>query len=194
MLIYVRHGETKLNGVGDGERLRGWLPVPLTPKGERQAHAVAAKISLRPDTFQTSDLHRAKQTATIVGQHLGMTPTLDSNVRDWNTGALAGKKVLEVLPQLQHLIDHPQESAPQGEPFQTYLDRFVPAMKTLVTSPGTHLVVGHARGGAILDGLASRVGGVGDQVDPAMVKEKPRVQPGGVMLIDPQWHVKVKNP
>ena len=194
MLIYLRHGETKLNGTGDGERLRGWLPVPLTPKGVRQAHAAGKSLGLKPDTFHTSDLPRALQTANIVGSHLGMTPHVNTNIRDWNTGSLAGTSVKEALPQLQHLIDHPDEPAPGGEPFQTYLNRFVPAMKALVASPGVHLVVGHARGGAILDGIASPVGGVGDQTDPAMVKEKPRVQPGGAMLINPQWQVKVKNP
>lgn len=194
MLIYVRHGKTDLNKGGNEERLRGWLPVPLTRQGEQQAHDAGEQLSLRPDTFQNSDLHRAQQSADIIGSHLGMTPTPDPNIRDWNTGDLAGQKVTDVLPTLKHLIAKPDQPAPNGESLDSYLARFVPAMRALVESPGTHLVVGHARGASVLEGIASPVNGQGGALDNRFLQERPRLQPGGVMTIDPQWNIKVKNP
>ena len=197
MLIYLRHGKTPLNagGGGEGERLRGWLPVPLTVQGEKDAHTAASEISLRPDTFSSSDLPRAHQTAQIVGEHLGMVPTLDERLRDWNTGNLAGQPVKDVLPLMHHLFEHPDLPAPGGESVQDYLARFEPAIREKVAAPGVHLVVGHGRGSTIIQGIASPLGGVGGpEIDRQFLFERPELQPGGVMTVDPQWNVKIKNP
>jgi broad specificity phosphatase PhoE len=194
MLIYLRHGKTSHNAGGSEERLRGWLPVPLTAEGIKQAHDAAAQLPLQPDTFSTSDLPRALQTADIVGQHLGQAATPNSNIRDWNTGDLAGQKVKDVLPDLKRLIEQPDESAPNGEPLNAYLQRFVPEIKQRVGDPGVHLVVGHARGASIIQGLASPVGEVGKNIDEKFLLTRPDVQPGGVMTVDPNWNIKIKNP
>jgi probable phosphoglycerate mutase len=194
MVLYVRHGHTVLNKGGSEERLRGWLPIPLTPEGVQSAHAVGKELSLKPDTFTTSDLVRAQQTADIIGEHLGMPATPDLRLRDWNTGSLAGQKVADVLPAIKGLIAHPTEPAPGGEPIQDYLDRFIPAMREKVAAPGVHLVIGHARGSAIMEGIASPEGGVGGDVDQKFLHDRPNLQPGGVMTIDPQWGIKMKNP
>ena len=194
MLIYVRHGKTELNKGGSEERLRGWLPAPLTAEGKQQAEDVASQIPLQPDSFHASDLPRAAETAQIIGKQLGIAPVLDSNIRDWNTGSLAGQKVVDVLPELKGLIKNPDVSAPEGEPLNAYLARFVPEMKQRVADPGVHLVVGHARGASVLEGIASPEGGKGDQIDQNYLLERPNTQPGGVLLIDQQWNTKVKNP
>ncbi len=198
MLVYVRHGATALNKGGSEERLRGWLPVPLSPLGQQQAHETAARLAKAlptdPATFTTSDLPRAVQTSAILGKALGQTATPDTNVRDWHTGDLAGQKVEDALPQLRHLISHPDEPAPNGEPLNTYLDRFVPAMREKVESPGVHLVVGHARGATVLEGIADPEGGKGGQIAPHALLDRPRVQPGGILIINPKWDTTVDNP
>ena len=194
MLIYLRHGKTSHKAGGSEERLRGWLPIPLTAEGVKQAHDAASQIMLQPDTAVTSDLPRAMQTADIVGQHLGRQITPDPNIRDWNTGDLAGQKVTDVLPILHSLVQHPDMPAPGGEPLNAYLARFVPEIKQRVADPGVHLVIGHARGASIIQGLASSVGGVGDSIDEDFLMKRPDVQPGGVMTVDPQWGIKMVNP
>ena len=198
MLVYVRHGATSLNKGGSEERLRGWLPVPLSDLGQQQARETAKRLaqqlSVDPQTFTTSDLHRALQTSAIVGQALGKQAVPDTRVRDWNTGDLAGQKVTDVLPTLKHLISHPDESAPNGEPLNAYLDRFVPAMRDKVTSPGVHLVVGHARGATVLEGIADDEGGKGQHIAPRFLLERPRVQPGGILIINKDWQTHVDNP
>ena len=198
MLVYVRHGATSLNKGGSGERLRGWLPVPLTATGEDQAKQAGMRLNkllmVAPKTFETSDLPRAMQTASIIGRHMGLTATPNTNLRDWNTGTLAGQNVDDVLPQLKHLMDHPDEPAPGGEPLNAYLDRFDPAMREKIAAPGMHLVVGHARGASLLEGMASPVGGVGDKIDPAFLVPRSRVKPGGILIINKDWHTTVDNP
>ncbi len=74
MIFLVRHGETSWNRVG---RQQGHLDSPLTPKGIEQARA--AGLALRrtlPDVdtvcIETSPLGRARQTATILCDELGL--------------------------------------------------------------------------------------------------------------------------
>lgn len=199
MLVYVRHGATALNKGGSEERLRGWLPVPLSDLGRSQAKETAgrlAKMLPTPTSFSHSDLHRANQTAGIVKSALqdAPDPTPDPRIRDWNTGDLAGQKVEDVLPQLQYFIKHPDEAPPNGEPLNTYRQRFEPFMRDLVASNGIHLVVGHARGATILEGIADPEGGKGGDVPIRFLLERPRVQPGGILMIGHDWNPKIDNP
>ena len=191
MLVYVRHGKTALNLGGSKETLRGWLPVPLTPEGRQQAKDAGQQLKgIRPDTFTSSDLPRAMETAHLVGKAIGHAASPDTNIRDWNTGDLAGKKFTDVKDHLMHLVDHPDEPAPHGESLNSYLNRFVPAMKSRINDPGIHLVVGHARGASVLEGIASPVGGVGQDVDKAFVKARPTTQPGEILHVPANYDLK----
>ncbi len=195
MLIYVRHGKTELNKGGSEERLRGWLPVPLSEQGQQQAEAAGQKLhGLEPNTFTSSDLPRALQTAAIIQPHVNTPAQPDPAVRDWNTGDLAGQKFDDVKDTLFHLIANPDISAPNGEPLNAYLQRFIPPLKAKAEDSDIHLVVGHARGAMVLQGVASPVGGVGEGVDPKFLTERPDVEPGGMMTIHPTWKTKVVNP
>ena len=183
-----------MNLGGDGERLRGWLPVPLTPEGVAQAHQAGKGLAgLHPASFTASDLPRAQQTARILEQYIGHQSTPHTGLRDWNTGALAGQKFTDIKDQLFHHIDNPDLAVHQGEPINHYLDRFLALVRPLVASPDLHIVVGHARGASILQGIASKVGGKGQHVDPAFLKVRPEVKPGGIMVIDPDWNVTIHN-
>lgn len=197
MLVYVRHGSTSLNKGGSEERLRGWLPVPLSEQGTQEAHDAGktlVKRGVQPTSFVASDLHRAKQTADIVSKYIGAGYEPDARVRDWNTGNLAGQKVVDVLPKLKELIKNPDEPAPGGEPLNAYLGRFEPTMREKVAAPGIHLVVGHARGATILEGIADEEGGKGGSVNPKFLLERPRVKPGGILIVDKNWNTRIHNP
>lgn len=187
MLVYVRHGETKLNGDkgGSEERLRGWLPVPLTPKGVKQAQDAGDNLKGVPfASFSTSDLPRAVETAGHITKSVGQPATPTINLRDWNTGDLAGQKFEDVKDELFHYIDHPDESPSNGEPLNAYLKRFVPYVSSLVESPDTHLVVGHARGTQVLQALAANNG---NWISPKPLKEKPITDPGQTLIVAPNW-------
>ena len=185
-LIYLRHGETKLNR-DSAERLRGWLPVGLDRRGKEEAEAAAKQLvgsGVKPASFSTSDLQRAVETADPVGKAIGMKAEPKFELRDWNTGDLAGQEVDKVLPQLHHLIDHPEQSAPNGEPLLQYLHRFFPYIKSLVESPDTHLVVGHARGSQIIHSAVNRRG---QGFDHMPLKEKPALGPGQMLYVAQDW-------
>lgn len=187
MLIYVRHGETNLNGPSGSshERLRGWLPADLTPKGRKQAQATADGLKdFSPKSFYTSDLPRAVETANIISKSVGVSPTPTFNLRDWNTGHFAGQKFPDVKDELFHYIDHPDDTVPEGESLNNYIGRFVPFIQKLVASPDPHLVVGHARGTQVIHALAANNG---QWISPSPLKDKPVIDPGGIMVISPDW-------
>lgn len=71
MLLYVmRHGEAEDSGGNLGDFGR-----QLTPRGRKRTAdtaAVLARLGVAPDTLLTSPLLRARQTAEIVGEVLGV--------------------------------------------------------------------------------------------------------------------------
>ncbi|MFB6354867.1 MAG: histidine phosphatase family protein [Halobacteriales archaeon] len=150
-VLLVRHGETAWNRAG---RLQGWAPVPLTAHGREQARAVGAALAERyaVDAVTASDLPRAAETATLVAEPLGATPSHDERWRERDLGDLQG---------LTHeAIDarHPEYSLsadgaaavearpPGGESLADLRGRVIEAWDDLVAAAGpdeTRLVVTH---------------------------------------------------
>ncbi|GAB2862406.1 2,3-bisphosphoglycerate-dependent phosphoglycerate mutase [Hymenobacter ruber] len=63
-LVLVRHGESTSNLANI---FTGWLDVPLSPKGEEEAHTVAEKLrGYHFDAAYSSDLIRAERTLDII--------------------------------------------------------------------------------------------------------------------------------
>jgi broad specificity phosphatase PhoE len=84
-LLLVRHGETDWNAVG---RLQGHTDRPLSDFGRRQAEQLAGELEDEPlDAIYASDLARARETAAIAGERLGLPVVLDPDLRekDWGT-------------------------------------------------------------------------------------------------------------
>jgi len=74
-LLLVRHGETDWNAEG---RLQGHTDRPLNDYGRRQAKELADRLAGEgADAIYTSDLVRAKATAEIIGDRLGLTIIVD---------------------------------------------------------------------------------------------------------------------
>ncbi len=70
-VYFVRHGETALNPLH-----RHQSPgTPLSPRGREQAMNVAEYLrTVNPDLLITSEYTRAKETAQVIGMHIGMSP------------------------------------------------------------------------------------------------------------------------
>jgi broad specificity phosphatase PhoE len=93
-LILVRHGETEWSRLG---RHTGRTDVPLTPKGEATAAALApilAKLNITA-TF-TGPAQRAERTASLAG----ISNTVpDPDLWEWDYGGYEGRTTQEILAE-----------------------------------------------------------------------------------------------
>ena len=93
-LVFARHGET-----ADNRRLvfQGQSGKALNALGRAQAKRLAERMRHHPpDAIVASDLERARETATIVGEAVGLTPELDPELREVDVGNWTGKSHEEV--------------------------------------------------------------------------------------------------
>jgi broad specificity phosphatase PhoE len=81
----ARHGETNDNI--EPIRAQGFTDTPLNETGRRQARELAERVAA--DGFVSlwaSDLSRARETAEIVGERIGLKPRLDARLREGARG------------------------------------------------------------------------------------------------------------
>jgi broad specificity phosphatase PhoE len=92
-LLLVRHGETDWNADG---RLQGHTDRPLSDFGRRQAQQLAAELEgEKLEAIYSSDLARARETAEIVGERLGLPVVLDPELREKDWGNWEGLTAVE---------------------------------------------------------------------------------------------------
>lgn len=93
-IITIQHTESvhHTNGM-----VGSWTDWDLSDMGRKQAERIGEKMAKEFQGWNfvmyTSDLKRAKQTAEIVGQHLGVRPILKKELRERNLGKCVGKSV-----------------------------------------------------------------------------------------------------
>ena len=110
-VIYIaRHGETAWTITGQHT---GLTDLPLTPQGERNARALAARLA--GITFVkvfTSPLQRASKTCALAG--FGSVAAVDHDLVEWNYGEYEGVRSAEIRakrPEWQLFRD----GCPEGE-------------------------------------------------------------------------------
>jgi len=92
-LLLVRHGETDWNAEG---RLQGHTDRPLSDFGRRQARQLADELEGEEiEAIYSSDLARARETAEIVGERLGLAVELDPDLREKDWGNWEGLTAVE---------------------------------------------------------------------------------------------------
>ena len=95
-LILVRHGETEWNRVG---RWQGHADIPLSDEGRSQAQRLGERLrreGQRFDHLYASDLHRAFDTATMIGAALQLPVHPLIELREMHVGAWSGMTSAEV--------------------------------------------------------------------------------------------------
>jgi len=91
--IYIaRHGETAWTLTGQHT---GLTDLPLTPQGERNARALANRLTgLTFAKVFTSPLQRASKTCALAG--FGATAEVDNDLVEWNYGEYEGLRSAEI--------------------------------------------------------------------------------------------------
>ena len=159
-LILVRHGETEGNV---NQVWHGSLDAPLTPRGERQVAATAARLAelqseLPVHAFYVSPLPRAQSTAAAIAAAIGMTPQIEPDLREFDLGDWEGRSFRNLREQ-ENLWGHweldPSFAPPNGESPISFSRRATATLTRLADRhPGqTVLVVTH--GGYIGNVLAA---------------------------------------
>lgn len=175
-ILLVRHGETDWNAAG---RWQGHTDVPLNPTGRAQALAIAARLRAEGvRAIATSDLCRARGTAEIVGEALGLEVALvDVGLRERAYGEWEGLTRGECEARYpeewaRHIAD-PRNPPPGGESTDALLSRVIPAVHRAaerLDSPA--LLVTH--GGVMRAFLAAALG-----ANPGSGPSAPRFVPNG---------------
>lgn len=148
-LVLLRHGRTAWNLEG---RAQGHSDVPLDAVGHAQAAAAAPHIAaLGPVALWSSDLRRARQTASYVESATGLVAISDPRLREYDVGMRAGLTLAELADK------HPEEHAawvrarswdvvPGAETAAEVTSRMVAALREYLAAlaPGeTGVVVAH---------------------------------------------------
>lgn len=187
MIVFVRHGKTESNNVGH-EKLRGWLPVPLSLEGMEQAEEIAYNLSGLEDVKEIccGTLVRVVQTAQEVAEALEMEISPCEELNDWNTGEYAGRGVPETLKTLHDHIQYPLKPVKGGEPFQFFLDRIVPVLNEKVKSKDLYVVISSGRVATLLKALSRNKG---KEPDTDILLGKPPISPAGILIVDANWRI-----
>jgi probable phosphoglycerate mutase len=189
VIYLVRHGETQFNRE---RRIQGRFDSPLTDLGIRQGRAVAGLLKdliREPDGWRivSSPLGRARGTALIVGERLGLPVELDDRLREISWGEFDGRLRTELEAEYPETFGRTGWAfdAPSGEPYEEVADRVAAWLAELPPEPDRRVIaVSHGVTGRVLRGLYASL-----DRDRAAIQDVPQdavflLQHGGVGRID----------
>jgi len=85
-VLLVRHGQSTWNA---DARWQGQADPPLSALGEQQAVDAARHVA-GMDALWSSDLHRARRTAELIGEHLALGVHVEARLRERHAGEWQG--------------------------------------------------------------------------------------------------------
>jgi len=134
---FLRHGETDWNAHG---LTQGNVEVPLNATGVAQAHAAGALLRGRGIcTVVASTLGRARETAAIVADAIGLDFSTDPGLREASFGTREGQAMGTWFEDWVR----GDYKAPGGESFAELRARVAEAANRVLARPGAILIVGH---------------------------------------------------
>lgn len=122
-LVVVRHGESEANV---RQVFAGQSDSPLTATGRRQAEAVAAALAKEPITrVFSSDLARARDTASAIARRHGLRVEETPALREWDVGDLVGLSREDTQARYGDVRPFfaPGSRVPGGESFEDVVGR-----------------------------------------------------------------------
>jgi len=177
--VYLaRHGQTAYNLEG---RFQGQLPVPLDETGRAQAADLAERAAAHGfGALWCSPLLRARETADVVAQRLGLQPREDARLMETDAGDWTDRSFAEVRAQAPEQFDAFAAgdrgfAFPNGESFAEQEERVSAALQDVELGRLPALVVCH--GMVIRAALARRAG--------HRIERFQRVPNGALVPLDP---------
>ena len=127
MIYIVRHGETEWNAIN---KVLGRTDIPLNSNGIKQAHELADALKdLKIDFFLCSPLLRARQTADIIAEEIGIGYSIDDRLIEQDFGEFEG--VDRFASEYQKAKREYFVRYPDGESFFDLAARVYPLIKEL---------------------------------------------------------------
>ncbi|MHC4957868.1 MAG: histidine phosphatase family protein [Planctomycetota bacterium] len=148
-LYLIRHGITDWNEAG---RAQGHTDIPLNERGRAQARALATRLASHEiHAIYASDLSRASETASIVGEAVGTTPIPAPEFRELNIGELEGADWTEVPTDFGTLLGRVAAGkVPEGgETFDAFLGRISLGLERLFEAHAEETVAIVSHGGTL---------------------------------------------
>lgn len=163
MILLARHGQTDFNA--PPVRIQGSLDPPLNDTGREQARALAELVAdAGLAVIYTSDMQRARETAQIVAERVGIEPVVEPRVRECGWGAWEGRLVEDIAREEPERwqawlragdsFRFPSAPGKDGESLAEHMQRTVAALDEIRRGRLPALVVCH--GGTIRVAIASR--------------------------------------
>lgn len=159
MIYLARHGETEWNAE---RRMQGRKESRLTPRGERQAAAMAKLLAglVASDPASSwrlisSPLGRARQTAAFIAESLGVGVEIDERLVEIAFGDWEGRLRDEVAPQHPELFASREwlVSPPGGETYEQVWARVTAWLGDQPPEPERRIIaVSHGLTGRLLRG------------------------------------------
>ncbi|MBR6665490.1 MAG: histidine phosphatase family protein [Lachnospiraceae bacterium] len=123
-----------------------WTDWNLSDLGKEQARRIGEKMAKEfagwNFTMYSSDLKRAKQTAELIGEQLGINPVLTTELRERNLGKCVGKSVQWLRDNIEcqeKTIDDRMFS--DAESRRDVWNRLLPFFQTIMDSPAENIIL-----------------------------------------------------
>ncbi len=157
----IRHGESEFNRAGI---IQGHTNSPLSETGRRQAHATGRWLLEEGIcAIYTSPLKRAFETASIIGEHLGLVPVKVDELKEIGLGVWEGRAIEDVRREdpknLRLWFTQPTRAKiPGAEPLEAFQKRVVEALHRIASAHPEGQVALVTHGGVISAILAYVLG------------------------------------
>ena len=149
-IYLVRHAQSEWNAAG---RWQGQADPPLSRRGLEQAARLARHFPDMPVThILTSDLQRARQTATPFAERFGLDLAVDLDLREIDVGSWSGLTRAEIVAADPDALDRYTRGEvgwEGGETFAAHEERAARAGATLESVDTDDVVVAVTHGGTI---------------------------------------------
>jgi broad specificity phosphatase PhoE len=163
VIYLVLHGETEWNRE---RRFQGRLDSPLTPAGREQAGRAGQTLARLIDdaaawALTSSPLGRARETAGIIGDALGIEPgaiELDARLAEFDLGSWSGLTRAEIEARWPRMLDGASRydwyfRSPDGEAFAELTERLRGWLADVSRNGQSKIAVTHGVASRVLRGV-----------------------------------------